>query len=99
MSEIHLADTFGPIFGMDQMCGGTIPADLGVGDLVRLVSSGDDSIELRIAAIDVHRSPDGTFKEIVGIGLRGKNAERVSAGDVLQVLERPEEVDRTKPLE
>lgn len=85
MSEIHIHKTYGAIFGMDLMCDGTIAGEVFVGDVVRIERDGEP-IELQVAALDGHRDHDGSISDLVGIGLRGENAENLAAGDRLYVV-------------
>ena len=86
MSEIQIANTYGPIFGMDMMCDGTIPDSLRIGDVVARGYERNAPMLLTVAALDVRRTAAGEMSDIVGIGLKGDGAHGIRAGDVLTVV-------------
>ena len=85
MSEVNIRDTHGAIFGMDQMCTGTIPDDLRRTDLLLFVRHNGETARLEIGVLRAHRNEEGEIGDVVGIGLRGEFANEVSPGDVLMV--------------
>ena len=85
MKTVHIEETFGPILGMDQMCSGSIPEDLTVGETLLLKREDGNDIAVTVAALQAQQTEDGELSELVGIGLRGPDVGLIRAGDALDV--------------
>ena len=82
MSTVEIRETFGAIFGMDQMCAGTAPESLAVGKTLVLVRENEDPVIVTVAAIH-HHGKQGKLSDVLGIGLKGPDAHLIQAGDSL----------------
>lgn len=85
MNTVHIQETFGAILGMDQMCNGTIPENLTIGDVL-LLQRENLEITVTVAALQAQETEDGQLSELTGIGLRGPEAHLIRPGDSLAVV-------------
>lgn len=67
---------------MGQMCAGTAPASLAVGDTLLLARENENPNAVAVGLID-HHGKDGKLSDVLGIGLKGPDAQLIQAGDSL----------------
>lgn len=82
MSTVEIRETFGAIFGMDQMCSGTAPDSLAVGKTLVLARENKHPIVVTVGAIHPD-GKDGKLSDVLGIGLKGPDAHLIQAADSL----------------
>ncbi len=82
MSGIEITDTYGPLFGADQMCDCTFTGQVRVGDRVCLDTDAEP-LEFRVTLIEFSLDKDGHKSDIVGLGLEGSDSDLVMPGDTL----------------
>ena len=87
MSTVEIRETFGAIFGMDQMCSGTAPDSLAVGKTLVLARENKHPIVVTVGAIHPH-GKDGKLSDVLGIGLKGPDAHLIQAADSLTLETR-----------
>ena len=82
MSGIQINDTYGPLFGIDQMCDCTFAAELRIGDKVFLETDAEP-LQFTVALIETYQDADGVRDDIMGVGLNGPDSDFVMPGDTL----------------
>jgi len=83
MRGLQIRDTYGPLFGVDQMCDCDFAGDIKVGDEVSLETE-DGSAHFRVSLIETYRDDDGVVLDYFGVGLQGPDADLIMAGDTLE---------------
>lgn len=82
MNGIHVNDTYGPLFGVDQMCDCTLSGDLKIGDKL-LLETDAEPLQFTVALIETYRDADGVRDDVMGVGLNGPDSDFVMPGDTL----------------
>ena len=82
MTGIHVYDTYGPLFGVDQMCDASLADQVRIGETVFLETDGD-SMPFTVALLETYLDENGQASAVTGVGLNGCDADFVMPGDTL----------------
>ena len=85
MRGLLVRDTYGPLYGVDQFCEHSSTDELRVGDTVTLDVE-DGVLTFTVALIETYVDPTGDHDGVMGVGLRGADADQVMPGDTLRKI-------------
>ena len=87
MRGLHINDTYGSMFNVDQLCECKLFDGLRVGDTVVLETE-SGSFPFDVALIECYVDEQGHSGNVMGVGLDGPQSELVMPGDTLRVESR-----------
>lgn len=87
MAGLQILDTYGELFGVDQMCDCEITDDLQVGDCLALDTDAGE-LFFTVAVIEHYDGCTEEPSEVIGVGLVGDFPELVMPGDTLRRIRR-----------
>ena len=87
MRGLHINDTYGSMFEVDQLCECKLFDGLRVGDTVVLETE-SGSFPFDVALIEYYVDEQGHSGNVIGVGLDGPQSELVMPGDTLRVESR-----------
>ncbi len=92
MTGIQINDTYGSMFGVDQLCECQINDELRVGDEV-LLKTDSGPLSFNVVLIESYFDESGQPCEVMGVGLDGPESEWVMPGDTLRISGPDDNVD------
>lgn len=84
MTGLHVNDTYGSMFNVDQLCECKLFDGLRVGDTV-VLETDQGSFPFDVALIESYVDEQGHPGNVMGVGLDGPQSELVMPGDTLRV--------------